>query len=384
MNNKFTNTTMDRDNEADQVLEILKKYAYQSQSYNILRKDKSYFFSPSKIDGVIAFVVNLKVALVAGDPVCDPNNLYDFILEFKQFCHLKKWKCCFQAVTDRCKNILEKLDFEFIKIGEEPIFDLEKLLWQGKKFKNLRNDIRSAQKNGLIVVEYCPLIKRMPDWEINMEELSSIWKKFKGSGEFSFLIGEPSLDNPGERKYFLLLNDKQVEAFVVCTPIYARNGIYFDLIRRKEKTQRGTNQLLITETFRFLKEQGYSMGTLGTSPLSNKHVLDENQNYIIKMSLKLTYNHLGYFHRFKPLYKFKKQFGPTSWESRYFAFYPKKFNPIIIYALLKAYDPSGVTGKVLRKISLVWRDIKNIKKIKKNLIGKIKIQKNLIKKIKLK
>ncbi len=56
--------------------------------------------------------------------------------------------------------------------------------------------------------------------------------------------GELGLGDPGERRYFLVLKDDQVEAFVVCTPIYARNGICFDLMRRKEKTLRGTSQLL--------------------------------------------------------------------------------------------------------------------------------------------
>lgn len=354
------------------VLKALRRHGYQSQSYSILRSDKSYFFSPSGIDGVIAYVVHANVALAAGDPVCAPSDLGGFISEFKDFCSVRKWKCCFQAVTNRCKKNLEELDFGMIKIGEEPIFELNRLSWSGGKFKDLRNDIRSAQKHGLTVVEYRPLEERRPDWERNMEELSAAWMKVKGSGEFAFLIGEPGLADPGERKYFLVLKDNQVEAYVVCTPIYARNGIYFDLMRRKEKTLRGTNRLLIAESFRLLKEQGFSMVSLGTAPLANEHVDDPTQSRIIDLALDLAFDRLGRFHRYKPIYEFKKQFGPTSWEGRHLAFWPRPFNPIILYSVLKAYDPSGVSGKLRRQIQHAWLGIKKIDKAPKNLIGRLK------------
>ncbi|MCD6380383.1 DUF2156 domain-containing protein [bacterium] len=352
---------MQKKEENVRVQELLKKYGYHSQSYNILRDDKSYFYSPSGIDGVIAYVVKANVAMAAADPVCDLSNIHSFVSEFRMFCKERKLLCCFQSVTERCKTILEEMGFGMIKMGEEPIFDLEQFSLSGSKFRSLRKNINQAKKRGLTVVEYCPLLKRQKGWEKDMEELSAIWKEFKGSGEFSFLIGEPALDKPKERKYFLALLDNKVEAFVVCIPVYTRNGIYFDVMRRKEKTFNGMAQLLFTESFRILKDQGYAMATLGTAPLSYEHVGDPDQSRIIKLALKLAFNRLGHFYRFKPLYKFKKQFGPTFWEGRYLAFSSKVFNPVILYALLKAYDPTRVTRKLLNQLNFAWKGINKIK-----------------------
>jgi phosphatidylglycerol lysyltransferase len=365
------------EDEKRRVLDCLKRYGYQSQSYNILRDDKSYFFSPSGKDGVIAYVVHAKIALAAGDPVCDPSGLSEFAGEFRSFCRSRKWRCCFQAVTDRCRDILMDLGFSTIKIGEEPIFDLDKITWEGGRFQGLRRDARRARKHGLEVVEYRPLSGRRPDWEIQMEELSTIWRKFKGSGEFSFLIGEPGLADPGERKYFLAMFENRVEAFVVCNPIYARNGIYFDLMRRREKTVSGTSQLLISESFRLLKEQGYEMAALGTAPLASKHVDDQPRghiSHIIELTLDLAFDHFGYFHRFKPIYEFKKQFGPTSWEGCYLAYGSRGFNPVILYALLKAYDPSGVKGKLSRQIQHAWVSIRKFDRVPAGLLDKLRSQ----------
>ena len=352
---------MHRENETDRVLKLLKKYGYHSQSYNILRSDKSYFYSSSGIDGVIAYVVKANVAMAAGDPVCAHSNIHSFVTEFRMFCKERKLLCCFQSITERCKSILENMGFGMIKIGEEPIFDLQQFSLSGSKFRGLRKNINQAIKQGLSIVEYHPLLEKQPEWEKNMEELSAIWQKFKGSGEFSFLIGEPALNEPKDRKYFLALLDNKVEAFVVCTPVYTRNGIYFDVMRRQEKTPNGMPQLLFTESFRILKEQGYTMATLGTAPLSYEHTTDSDQSRIIKAALKLAFNRLGYFYRFKPLYKFKKQFGPSSWESRYLAFSPSHFNPVILYALLKVYDPTSVTRKLLYQLNSAWKSINKIK-----------------------
>ncbi|MDA0989009.1 MAG: DUF2156 domain-containing protein [Chloroflexi bacterium] len=353
------------------VLQALRRYGYQSQSYNVLLNDKSYFFSTRGVDGVIAYVVKAKTALTAGDPVCDPDDIPAFVDEFREFCRGKRWKCCLQAITERCEDAIGPLGFGSIKIGEEPIFDLRRLSWAGSKFRDLRKDIRSAKKLGLSVVEYRPLDTRRPDLDQQMEQLSQDWMKLKGSGEFSFLIGEPNLSDPGERKYFLALSGDEVEAFIVCTPIYARHGIYFDLMRRKEESVKGTAQLLITEAFRLLSEQGYDMATLGTAPLANEHVDDPDQSRLIELILEFGFNYLGYFHRNKPLYQFKEQFGPTSWEARYLAYWPPRLTPTVLYALLKAYDPSGVSGKLRRQAVSLWDYIKGLRELPRDLARRL-------------
>jgi Phosphatidylglycerol lysyltransferase, C-terminal len=343
--------------EKQLVIEAVQRFGYQSQSYHVLGDDKSYFFSQSGLPGVIAYVVHAKVALGAGDPVCELSDLPAFIREFESYCQSQGWRCCFQAVTERCRDILVNNGFGSIKIGEEPFYDLKETSWDGGRFRGLRKDIRRGVKNGLTVEEYYPLSSRRSDWETQMEELSAAWEKFKGSGEFAFLLGGPSLSNPRERKYFLALLDDKVEAFVVCTPIFARNGIYFDLMRRKERPVSGTSQLLISESFRLLREQGYEIATLGTAPLSNQHVVDPEQSLVIGRALDLAYGRLKSFHRYKPIYEFKNQFGPTSWEGRHMVYGAPGFNPIMLYALLKAYDPSGITGKLSRQIHHAWTGV---------------------------
>lgn len=257
--------------ESELVHAALRKYGYQSQSYNILSGEKRFFFSERGTEGVVAYVVIARVALVAGDPVCADSDIRDLCAEFLQFCKRNKWRCAFQSVTLRTLEQLQYLKFGYVKIGEEPFFRLRDFSLAGGQFRDLRRDIRRAQSDGLKIIEYRPATAPDAALDQQMTALSDEWRSEKGSGEFGFLVGQPSLDDPGDRKYFVATLNGQVEAFCVCTPIYARNAIYFDILRRKRRPVRGTVELLIVDSIRQLKEQGYELATLGTAPLSGEH-----------------------------------------------------------------------------------------------------------------
>ncbi len=345
--------------EREIVRELLKKHGYNSASYNILKEDKQYFFSQKGIEGVIAYVDVADVYLAAGDAVCSDSDMIHFVHEFRKFCKKSGKVCCFQAVSKKFRDVLDLMGFGFFKIGEEPFFDLNAWAMAGQKFKDVRNNINHAKREGFSVIEYRPLEVRVPKHERQMNQLSKKWLEEKKTGEFSFLVGSVSLKNPGERKYFLVLNRRDsVEAFIICVPFHARKGIYLDIMRRKEKPERGTTELLITETFRILKEQGYSLASLGAAPLADV-TTDEEKKQLIQHALDFAYHNLNYFYRFKPLFEYKEQFGPSFWEPKYMAYYPPNFRTRYIYAVLKAYDPKGITDIVLSNLRSIWKSIRN-------------------------
>ena len=340
--------------DMERVRSALREHGYQSQSYNVLTGDKLYFFPKTVPGAVIAYVVVAGVALVAGDPLCRAQDIRDVCSEFLGFCQQNGWRCAFQAVTLRALEQLQFIGFGFMKIGEEPFFKLQDFSLEGGKFRDMRRDMRRAQSDGMAIVEYRPSEHRDAEIEKQMEELSRAWAESKGSGEFGFLVGSPSINDAGDRKYFLAMLNGHVEAFCVCTPIYARNGIYFDLLRRKSKPVRGTVEFLIVDSFRQLKQQGYELATLGTAPLSGEHAEDPVQGWFVELAMDIAFSRLGYFYSFKPIYQFKEQFGPDSWESRYLAYHPARFNPVVIYALLKAYDPAAVRHLSQKQLSAAW------------------------------
>ena len=116
-------------------------------------------------------------------------------------------------------------------------------------------------------------------------------------------------------------------------------------------------ELLIVDSFRQLKEQGYELATLGTAPLSGEHAEEPVQGWFVELAMGVAFSRLGYFYSFKPIYQFKEQFGPDFWESRYLAYHPARFNPVVIYALLTAYDPAAVRNLSQKQLAAAWDGI---------------------------
>jgi lysylphosphatidylglycerol synthetase-like protein (DUF2156 family) len=61
---------------------LVERYGRDSLAYFALRRDKSYFFSPSR-EAFLAYTVLGGTALVSGDPVGDPNELPLLLDDFR-------------------------------------------------------------------------------------------------------------------------------------------------------------------------------------------------------------------------------------------------------------------------------------------------------------
>src|SRR5215470_6097864 len=59
-----------------------------------------------------------------------------------------------------------------------------------------------------------------------------------------------------------------LEGFIVCEPIYGRNGYYLDVTRRRADAVRGTMELLTAEILRLLSAEGCDMVSMGLAPLA--------------------------------------------------------------------------------------------------------------------
>jgi phosphatidylglycerol lysyltransferase len=60
----------------------VRRYGTSSNSYVLLEGPKSYFTSPA-VDGFLAYQVCNGIALIAGDPVCEPGQARRLIHDFR-------------------------------------------------------------------------------------------------------------------------------------------------------------------------------------------------------------------------------------------------------------------------------------------------------------
>ncbi|MFH1642139.1 MAG: DUF2156 domain-containing protein [Nanoarchaeota archaeon] len=333
-----------------QIKELLKKYAYNTISFQSLIDGLNYFEVTQRIEGFIPYIKIGHTFLAVGDPICDEDSVYDLVHDFRKFCKKEKSYCCFLSVSEKFKHKLDLMGFGNLKIGEEGIFDFPAYSFEGSKMKVLRNSVNHAKNKGVTVrrVEYYNDLIFSKILKLNNEWLTT--RKVKG---FSFLLKLNPTENFDEKIIFIAELDNVIVGYLSCIPIYKRNGWYFEDLIRSEAAPNGTNHFLVYEAVAYLKSKEFQMATLGTSPLGNIEKIDNPDYKSINKILKFAYEHIHGFYNFRGLHDFKESFNPSRWEEKFFSFYPVTFKPKLILAIIKAYDPAGLNGIMLSKLKKI-------------------------------
>jgi phosphatidylglycerol lysyltransferase len=336
--------------DREKVRKLLKQYGYNPISYVSVEDDKKYYFGKN-VEGVIAYVVEAGVAVCAGDPVCSDENLPLIITEFINYCKQNDLEICFCNTLEKHIQLYTQLGFDNIKCGEEAMFDLETYNLAGGKAAKIRNAINHVTVLGVKVTEYKALEHRDKRIEQQMHDISRQWLDNKKSSELSFMLGTISLDKPMDRRYFAAYDrEENMLGFIVFSPFAGGQGYLADVTRRKNNAPIGVMEKITIEAFRKMKLEGVKWGSLGLAPLAN---VTEDGKVTGKL-LEFIYEKLNNFYGFKSLHHYKKKYGCTVWEARYFVYYPRTFTPKIAYSIIKAHNPKGISDFILIQLKAIF------------------------------
>lgn len=348
--------------EIQKARKLVNKYADNPITYLALEDDKTYFFSKSA-DGVIAYTIASGVAVCCGDPVCDIQNIYILLSEFLYFCKENDLNICFCQASDKYMDAFIKMNFGYVKYGEEAMFKLDEYTLAGGKAAKVRYAVNHANKLGIDVVEYIPSQGREYKLENEILDVSKEWLSFKKSSELSFMLGGIGLENPMDKRYFVAYDSNNVmQGFVVFTPFSNKKGYHADVTRRRKNAPIGVMEKIIISAFEKMKNEGVEYGSLGLAPLANI-INNKEHTTIIEKALDFIYENMNNLYGFKTLYHYKRNYGPTDWKVRYLIYYPKKFTPQIAYSIIKAQNPKGVKDYIFSSIKNIFSKESNSKDI---------------------
>jgi phosphatidylglycerol lysyltransferase len=326
----------------------VRRYGRSSSSYVLLEGPKSYFTSP-RVDGFLAYQVSGGVALIAGDPVCSLDQAQLLIHDFKL---ATASPIGAYQVSPQMLEAFRREGFADVQIGKEAIFNLDKFSLAGGAMELVRAATNKARRAGLVVSEHHPFDPGAEQVNNELREISAEWLRGKGNHELGFVLGSPGLDQPSAKRYFIVRSDNwlgRIEGFIVCEPIYARRGYYLDVTRRRPNAIRGTMELLTSEVFRLLKEEGYQMASMGLAPLALLDDPDLEQHRLLKRLMQFVFEHVDLKYDFKLLYRYKAKYHPHAWEPRYFCFNQRRLSPSMLWAIIRVRNPVNVETLVGRK-----------------------------------
>ena len=325
---------------ARQELDLwVRRYGFNSTSYVLLEGPKSYFTSP-KVDGCIAYQRTAGVAVVGGDPLCSLGDTRDLLSDFLNA--IKHRGVAAYNVSPRMLPAFREAGFRDIQIGKEAIFDLRRFTLQGGEMELVRAAVNKAWREGIVVAEHDPFEREATKTNDELHEVSEEWLKSKGEYELGFLLGSLGLERPSAKRYFVARSGYgkgRIEGFIVCEPIYGRNGYYLDVTRRRTNAVRGTMEVLTTEIFRILREEGYEMASMGLAPLALLDDDDLNEHPRLVRLMRYLYERSNIGYDFKSLFRYKTKFHPHSWEPRYLCFNRTRLSMRIIFAVIQVRKP---------------------------------------------
>jgi len=315
---------------------LLEKWGNSSLAHLTILPDKTYFFSNSK-EGYVSYTVVGNVAVALGDPVGPAKEAEKIIEEFKGFCLENDWHPVFYQTLPDFLPIYRKQGFQFLKIGEEAIVNLETFTLSGKLSKNLRQTVNHALKKG-----YSTEILLPPQDDViirQLKKVSDIWLKHQKGTEKRFSLGWFEHDYLASCAIMVVRGEKGgIIAFANIIPTYNRHEGTIDLMRKLPEAE-GVMDLLFVHLAEYFREQGYTGLNLGLAPLSG---LGENSG--ARGTEKLAhffYENFNKFYNFKGLRKYKEKFNPD-WEPRYLI-YPNIMSlPKVALAIIQANSGSSV------------------------------------------
>jgi len=236
------------------VHDLVATYGRDSLAYFTLRRDKSYFFSPSR-RAFLAYRVVGGAALISGDPVGDADEFDSLLDEFGRMARASGWCIAVLGASAEQLSRYRRLGLKAIKLGDEAVLRPDSFSLEGRAIRKVRQSVTRLSKAGyrLRVVAAdavdAPLLAQI-------EEVSAQWRGNQPERGFTM-----SMDEVYSRDTLLAVAEDEhgaVGGFLHLVPSSASSGYSLSTMRRRRDTPNGLMEFLIVETLAWARARDVS------------------------------------------------------------------------------------------------------------------------------
>lgn len=306
---------------------LLEDYGAAPLLFFSLLPDKRYLGDSAKTPRwAVAYRALGRHALALGDPLGSPGAAPEAIAAFCAFCRSKGRTPAFYQVTPEHLDTYKAAGFRAVKVGEDAQIDLVGYDLAGKRFKNVRNDLRRIEKAGVVLEVYGPDAPPPDRVTAEMDAISAAWRSACRAKEGAFAMGafDPKSALFAESRYFVARDTEtgRMLAFTSFVPAFGADGQRdwtLDLMRRRADALHGVMDFLIISAARQFAAEGARTLSLGLSPLAGAGEAGEAR--AAALTRRFLYARMGRVYNFAGLHTFKSKFA-THWEPRYLVHRP--------------------------------------------------------------
>jgi membrane associated rhomboid family serine protease len=283
------------------------------------------------------------------DALCTPEHTKKVILDFAMFTQAQDKDCLLFPIDQITARQAAEIGFGVIQVGKEPVFHLKEYS-PDKHDPKILSAIRQTIKKGIILETLDQKSADASRIQKELQEILSEWFLSRRSEKMQLISEVSPFKYFHEKRFFIAKSATRIEAFLSCSPVFARNGYFIHDLIRRPTAMNGISEALTIKALDTFKIEGRDFVSLGVASLAGLGEPGVNKNYpIINKILNRTFNNHEAFMKFKSLYHFKKKFNPTAEEPSYLAFYPPTFKLRHALTIAGMFSGRGLLGDIIFK-----------------------------------
>jgi lysyl-tRNA synthetase class 2 len=334
--------------DRERAAELVQEHGSDSLSYFALRRDKSYFFSPSG-RSFLAYRVIGATALVAGDPIGDVSERRELVDEFVRVAHTKGWRVAIAGASNEALVDYDALGMRSLYLGDEAVIMPATFSLEGRGIRKVRQSVSRLEKSG-----YRVRVLSTADADADLRaELLAVSEEWRGNWpERGFTMAMDALFLYPDTVLAVAVGpDGSVGGFLQLVPSPASDGYSLASMRRRRDTPNGLMEYLITETVQWAREHAVAEVSLNFSVFAD---FLRGEGTVWTRPIRWALLKADRLFQLERLHSFNRKFFPH-WRRRYFCFERWSDLPLAGLAYLHAESLLTPPGPWVRSHDLAAR-----------------------------
>jgi lysyl-tRNA synthetase class 2 len=301
--------------ERERAAELVQAHGTDSLAYFALRRDKSYFFSPSG-RSFLAYRVVGGTALVAGDPIGDADERRELMREFVRVAHAKGWRVAIAGAANEALEDYAALGFKSMYLGDEAVIRPATFSLEGRAIRKVRQSVSRLEKSGYRV-EVLSTADADEPLRAQVRAVSEEWRGNWPERGFTMAMDALFL-YPDTVLAVAVAPDGRVGGFLQLVPSPASEGYSLASMRRRGDTPNGLMEFLITETVAWARQHAVTEVSLNFAVFADFMRSGDDATHATRALRWLLLKGDRLF-QLERLHSFNRKFFPD-WRRRYFCF----------------------------------------------------------------
>jgi phosphatidylglycerol lysyltransferase len=264
--------------------------------------------------------------------------LQETIADFEAFARRRHCRVCYVCAAEPMRQLLGgSPDHSVVTIGAQPVWNPAGWPVMVRSRRSIRSQLNRAINKG-VHIDILATADGAHHPEIRCTLLE--WLRSRRLPPMHFLVEAEVFSGVVDDRVLLTARrENHIVAFLVASPVAARNGFLIEELARSPQAPNGTSELLIDAAMNRFAEAGSTYATMGLVALA-AGTTRENPLWLRGL-MSIARAHANRFYNFRGLERFRAKMNPADWEPLYAISNERRFSPQALYAVGGAF--SGIS-----------------------------------------